>query len=173
MKKVSPKSFLLLLVQTLTFGFSEEVSKKKGFLKSLFNKKSSSKKASPAPPPQEIYPDDDVDYDPPPMIAAPLERKRSMSKPTDLDEILRLQEEEEQRNVNHIFANDPFFNQSSTGQPVLPKRSPNPPSAVSFASISLRKVLSQSHYSKSQIFVQKFNFDKTPTFSRVFHPKYF
>ena len=27
-----------------------------------------------------------------------------------------------------------------------------------------------SHYSKSQIFVQKFNFDKTPTFSRVFHP---
>ena len=25
-------------------------------------------------------------------------------------------------------------------------------------------------YSKSQIFVQKFNFDKTPTFSRVFHP---
>ena len=30
-----------------------------------------------------------------------------------------------------------------------------------------------SHYSKSQIFVQKFNFDKTPTFSRVFRPKYF
>ena len=28
-----------------------------------------------------------------------------------------------------------------------------------------------AHYSKSQIFVQKFNFDKTPTFSRVFHPK--
>ena len=28
-----------------------------------------------------------------------------------------------------------------------------------------------SHYSKSQIFVQKFNFDKTPTFSRVFLPK--
>ena len=27
-----------------------------------------------------------------------------------------------------------------------------------------------SHYSKSQIFVQKFNFDKTPTFSRVYHP---
>ena len=27
--------------------------------------------------------------------------------------------------------------------------------------------------SKSQIFVQKFNFDKTPTFSRVFHPKFF
>ena len=27
-----------------------------------------------------------------------------------------------------------------------------------------------SHYSKSQIFVQKFNFDKTQTFSRVFHP---
>ena len=30
-----------------------------------------------------------------------------------------------------------------------------------------------SHYSKSQIFVQKFNFDKTPTFSRIFHPKFF
>ena len=30
-----------------------------------------------------------------------------------------------------------------------------------------------SHYSKSQIFVQKFNFDKTPTFSRVFHAKFF
>ena len=30
-----------------------------------------------------------------------------------------------------------------------------------------------SHYSKSQIFVQKFNFDKTPTFSRVVHPKFF
>ena len=28
-----------------------------------------------------------------------------------------------------------------------------------------------AHYSKSQIFVQKLNFDKTPTFSRVFHPK--
>ena len=30
-----------------------------------------------------------------------------------------------------------------------------------------------SHYSKSQIFVQKFNFDKTPTFSRVLHPNFF
>ena len=31
-----------------------------------------------------------------------------------------------------------------------------------------------SHYSKSQIFVQKFNFDKTLfTFSRVFHPNFF
>ena len=29
------------------------------------------------------------------------------------------------------------------------------------------------HYSKSQIFVQKFNFDKTPLFSRVFHPNFF
>ena len=29
----------------------------------------------------------------------------------------------------------------------------------------------KSHYSKSRIFVQKFNFDKTTTFSRVFHPK--
>ena len=27
-----------------------------------------------------------------------------------------------------------------------------------------------THYSKSQICVQKFNFDKFPTFSRVFHP---
>ena len=31
----------------------------------------------------------------------------------------------------------------------------------------------ESHYSKSQIFVQKFNFNKTPTFSRVFHQKFF
>ena len=31
----------------------------------------------------------------------------------------------------------------------------------------------KSHYSKSQIFVQKFNFDKTTTFSRVFHPIFF
>ena len=30
-----------------------------------------------------------------------------------------------------------------------------------------------AHYSKSQIFVQKFNFDKTPTFSRVFHSNFF
>ena len=30
-----------------------------------------------------------------------------------------------------------------------------------------------THYSKSQIFVQKFNFDKTPTFSRVFPPNFF
>ena len=30
-----------------------------------------------------------------------------------------------------------------------------------------------SHYSKSQFFVQKFNFDKTPTFSRVFCQKFF
>ena len=29
-----------------------------------------------------------------------------------------------------------------------------------------------SYYSKS-LFVQKFNFDKSPTFSRVFHPEYF
>ena len=35
------------------------------------------------------------------------------------------------------------------------------------------KQFSKSHYSKSQIFVQKFNFDKTPTFSRVFHPIFF
>ena len=30
-----------------------------------------------------------------------------------------------------------------------------------------------SHYSKSQNFVQKFNFDKTSTFSRVLHPNFF
>ena len=30
-----------------------------------------------------------------------------------------------------------------------------------------------THYSKIQIFVQKFNFDKTLTFSRVFHSKFF
>ena len=30
-----------------------------------------------------------------------------------------------------------------------------------------------THYSKSQIFVQKFNFDKAQTFSRIFHPIFF
>ena len=30
-----------------------------------------------------------------------------------------------------------------------------------------------AHYSKSQIFVQKFNFDNTQSFSRVFHPSFF
>ena len=30
-----------------------------------------------------------------------------------------------------------------------------------------------THYYKSQIFVQKFIFDKKPTFSRDFHPKFF
>ena len=34
-------------------------------------------------------------------------------------------------------------------------------------------IWNKTHYSKSQSFVQKFNFDKTPTFSRVFHPKFF
>ena len=33
--------------------------------------------------------------------------------------------------------------------------------------------LTSSHYSKSQIFVQKFNFDKTPTFLQVFQPNFF
>ena len=31
----------------------------------------------------------------------------------------------------------------------------------------------KTHYSKSQFFVQKFNFDKTQTFPRVFHPNFF
>ena len=31
----------------------------------------------------------------------------------------------------------------------------------------------RTHYSKSQFFVQKVNFDKSPTFSRVFHKKCF
>ena len=50
------------------------------------------------------------------------------------------------------------------------QRSPERDTAIS------RKVIkknSSTHYSKSQIFVQKFNFDKTPTFSRVFLPKFF
>ena len=37
----------------------------------------------------------------------------------------------------------------------------------------LERVSTQTHHSKSQILVQKFNFDKTPTFSRVFPPKCF
>ena len=50
------------------------------------------------------------------------------------------------------------------------QRSPERDTAIS------RKVIkknSSTHYSKSQIFVQRFNFDKTPTFSRVFHPYFF
>ena len=55
-----------------------------------------------------------------------------------------------------------------------------------FVNLSIRRVVSRivckfqssssffsAHYSKSQIFVQKFNFDKTQTFSRVFHPNFF
>ena len=34
-------------------------------------------------------------------------------------------------------------------------------------------LVAYTHYSKSPIFIQKFNFDKTPTFSRVFHPNFF
>ena len=33
--------------------------------------------------------------------------------------------------------------------------------------------MTKPHYSKSQIFVQKFHFDKRSTFSRLFHPKFF
>ena len=35
------------------------------------------------------------------------------------------------------------------------------------------RIIWYPHYSKSQIFVQKFNFDKTTTFSRVFHQNSF
>ena len=35
------------------------------------------------------------------------------------------------------------------------------------------QVSTYPHYSKSQIFVQKFNFEKIPTFSRVFQPFFF
>ena len=43
----------------------------------------------------------------------------------------------------------------------------------SCASENLSLLSTLTHYSKSQIFVQKFDFDKTPTFSRVFHPNFF
>ena len=42
-----------------------------------------------------------------------------------------------------------------------------------YESHGLKHVSQLPHYSKSQIFVQKFNIDKTPTFSRVFHPNIF
>ena len=42
-----------------------------------------------------------------------------------------------------------------------------------FSCESSSTTFDHSHYSKSQIFVQKFNFDKTPTFSQVFHPNFF
>jgi hypothetical protein len=69
--------------------------------------------------------------------AQPLTRKRSMSKPTDLDEILRLQEEEERLALelakivaDDVFANDPFFQQQQQQQqqpsenPQVPMRIP-------------------------------------------------
>ena len=34
------------------------------------------------------------------------------------------------------------------------------------------EIFELSHYSKSQIFVQKFNFDKILTFSRVINPRF-
>ena len=114
-----------------TFHFSDvDSNKKKGFLKSLFGKKSSNKRVER----QDDDPDLDQgigeeEFDFEPIVHPPLERKRSMSKPTDLDEILRLQEEEEQRNAtNQIFANDPFFN--SNDKPELPQRAPTHHSQV-------------------------------------------
>merc|ERR1712049_89480 len=45
---------------------------------------------------------------------------------------------------------------------------------MSATKISLSfNLVKRSHYSTSQIFVQKFNFDKTPTISRVFHQIFF
>ena len=42
------------------------------------------------------------------------------------------------------------------------------------SSLSLKSRIHIIHtFRESQIFVQKFNFDKTPTFSRVFHPNFF
>ena len=43
--------------------------------------------------------------------------------------------------------------------------------AIHLAALA-NQVCSRSHYSKSQIFVHKFNFDKTPTFSRVFRQNF-
>ena len=43
---------------------------------------------------------------------------------------------------------------------------------ISIAGIIISRV-SQSHYSKSQIFVQKFNFDKNPNIFTSFSPKFF
>ena len=37
----------------------------------------------------------------------------------------------------------------------------------------MEEMHSGAHYSKSQIFVQKFNFDQTPTISRVFTQIFF
>ena len=95
--------------------------KKKGFLASIF-KKSSSKKQTQSHHEEVVESDivnyvDDIDednasepayeYDEVPKV---LNRKRSMSKPTDLDEILRMQEAlEKEQSVHEVFANDPFF----------------------------------------------------------------
>ena len=81
----------------------------------------------------------------PPFQPLKVTRKRSMSKPTDLDELLRLQEEEEQMmsskidmemanempkktfNAEDVFANDPFFRDAMAefeGKPPVPDRVP-------------------------------------------------
>ena len=82
----------------------------------------------------------------PPTQPLQITRKRSMSKPTDLDEILRLQEEEMSRqldlemakempqksfNAEDVFANDPFFRDAMDEfegriKPPVPDRVPVP-----------------------------------------------
>ena len=71
-----------------------------------------------------------------------LPRKRSMSKPTDLDEILKMQEAmEKEQSVAEVFANDPFF-QSTLSEyniqlaPSLPPRVPTEPSISINAHVS-------------------------------------
>ena len=49
----------------------------------------------------------------------------------------------------------------------------NERSQVQIPSDPKKSIFSYTNYSKSQIFVQKFSFDKTLTFPRVFHPTFF
>ena len=139
--------------------------KKKGFLASIF-KKSSGRKGrrhsyysdddpiqNDSLPPQEPIPPEFVQDEDLGHVSASeeveempklLPRKRSMSKPTDLDEILKMQEAmEREQNVAEVFANDPFF-QSTLAEynidlaPSLPPRAPptdNNSSAMMNASI--------------------------------------
>ncbi len=85
----------------------QDQGKKRGFLSKVFGRKS--KRPSAAVEEEELPQSegDEADYVEEPRL---LPRKRSMSKPTDLDEILRLQEAmEKEQSVAEVFANDPFF----------------------------------------------------------------
>ena len=122
--------------------------KKKGFLASIFKKTTSSSKKQQSVQSQseqfeantasvdnfednhEVHNEIETDFGET-DIDAPnlLPRRRSMSKPTDLDEIMRMQEAmEKEQSVHEVFANDPFFQSTLAEYNIdLPSSAPPPP----------------------------------------------